>query len=237
MTANYWNTNDPQQFYGVFAAFVGVQLILLTAAITLILLKESGDARHRLNTLATALHRTAVTPLKDYEFYVHFRNAIERAEHSVWIAYLAPYPPSEVASRERKRYDDEILGLMKRREKVSFRRLIRQSPKNDEWVAELLEHLRGRPNVDIGVLACDLPPGDEMPLALSVQVVDGDKVWFVAAGSHQTTRSFRDVYIENSDVGTAMSEYYDRIWSKSVVVLDHGRVTEDGLKLIAGSEL
>ena len=74
---------------------------------------------------------------------------------------------------------------------------------------------------------------DIMPLALSVQVVDKDKTWIVAAGSHQTKQEFRDVYIEDEHVAASMIEYYDRLsWQKSVVVLDHGRITPEGKKMI-----
>jgi len=232
ITSQYWHTSDVQQFYAVFAAFVGLQLILLTAAITLILLKESNDARDRLSAIADAIPGAAVKPLKDYEFYVHFKSAAEQADHSVWIAYLAAYPPAAVASKDRKKYDEEMLALMKHHTKVNFRRIVRYSSANRKWVAELIDALQNRANVDIAVLMRDLPEGEEMPLALSVQVIDKDKVWIVAAGSHQTKQTFRDVYILDASVAAAMIDYYDRIWQKSVIVLDHGRITTEGRQMI-----
>jgi hypothetical protein len=135
-TASLWHTGEPQKFYEVFAAFVGLQMILLTATITLILLKESTEAKERLESVAARLSGTTVKPLKEFEFYIHFRGAAEVADHSVRIAYLAPYPPGDVASKERKKYDEEILHLMKVRSKVNFRRLVRQSSKNNAWVSE-----------------------------------------------------------------------------------------------------
>ncbi|HEY1800309.1 MAG TPA: hypothetical protein VGG46_05175 [Terriglobales bacterium] len=235
ITAHLWHTEDQSQFYAVLASSLGIQLLLLTASITLILLKESHDAAERLSAIRAAIPGATVKPLKDYEFYSDFRNAAEEAEHSVWIAYLAPYPPSDVASRDRKKYDIEILDLMKRRTKVNFRRLIRHTEKNVPWAAELVTELKGRPNVDIAVLTCDLASDHEMPLALSVQVVDNDQVWIVATGSHQTKQNFRDVYIKDASVAAAMIQYYDRIWEKSVMVLDHGRVTDGAPALIGFS--
>ncbi len=232
-TASLWHTGEPQRFYEVFAAFVGLQMILLTAAISLILLKESSDAKDRLESVAARLPGTIVKPLKDFEFYIHFRGAVEVADHSVRIAYLAPYPPDEVPSKERKKYDEEILHLMKVRPRVNFRRIVRQSSKNNAWVSELMVALAGKANVDIAVLA-DLGPEHVMPMALSVQLIDENKVWLVATGSHHTNRHFRDVYIENADVADAITEYYARLWSKSRVVLDHGNITEEGQKLIEG---
>lgn len=235
ITAHLWHTEDPSQFHAVLASSLGIQLIFLTAAITLILLKESHDAEERLSALRGAIPGAPVKTLKDYEFYSDFRNAAEEAEHSVWIAYLAPYPPGDVASKDRKKYDSEILELMKRRSKINFRRLIRHTDKNASWVADLVRELRGRPNVDIAVLTCDLGSDHEMPLALSVQVVDNDKVWIVASGSHQTKQAFRDVYIKDASVAAAMIQYYDRIWEKSLIVLDQGRVTDCAPTLIGFS--
>jgi len=232
ITSRYWHTSDAQQFYAVLAAFVGLQLILLTAAITLILIKESGDAADRISAIVDRIPGAAVKALTDYDFYIHFKGAVEQAEHSVWIAYLAPYPPADVASRERKKYDEDMIALMKRRTRVSFRRIVRNSPTNRKWVAELINELQDKANVDIAVLARDLPEGEEMPLALSVQVVDKDKVWIVAAGSHQTTQDFRDVYVQDASVAAAMAQYYDRIWRLSVVVLDHGRITAEGTRVL-----
>jgi len=74
-----------------------------------------------------------------------------------------------------------------------------------------------------------------MPLALSVQIIDDDKVWIVAAGSHQTKQAFRDVYIQDASVAAAMIEYYDRIWGESVMVLDHGRITDRARELFGGA--
>jgi len=235
VTAPYWHTSDPQQFYGVLGAFVGVELILLTAAVTLILLSESHETERRFSKMQAALPGATVRALTDYEFYAEFRAAAEQARNSVNIAYFAPYPPEDVTSRDRKKYDDEMVGLMKRNNKVNFKRIVRDSPKNRPWIAELLEALNQRGNVSLAVLSCDLPAEHDMPLSLSVQTVDQDKVWIVAAASHQTERSFRDVYIENTTVASAMAEYYDRLWSKAVVLLDHGRQTEVADGFVAGA--
>ena len=126
--------------------------------------------------IADALPVTEVRRMKDFEFYEHFQAAAEQAEYSVRIAYLAPYPPTDVAYEERKRYYDVILSLMKQRPKVNFKRLVRSSPKNDAWLASLVQELQGRPNVDLAALTRDLGPEVELPLALSVQVIDKDKV-------------------------------------------------------------
>jgi hypothetical protein len=231
--AGLWHTEDPAKFYSAFGTFFGIQLILMSCTI-LLLIKSLGN--ELAEKVEGALPATEVRRMKDYEFYEHFQAAAEQAEHSVRIAYFAPYPPTEVASKGRKKYYDTVLSLMKQRDRVNFKRLVRSSPKNRAWLASLLRELEGRPNVDLAVLTRDLGPEVELPLALSVQVIDKDKVWVVATGSHETQNEFRDVFVQNSDFAAAMTEYYDRVWSVSDRLLDRGRITEQGRQFLTSQD-
>lgn len=227
-TQKFWHSGSSEEFYGKLTAFIGVQLLLLTTAVTLILLKGMKDQEDSFFEMRSALPLTLVKRLNDAAFYNDFRAAVVGAENCVRIAYLAPYPPGEVPDRTRKRYYDEMLGLMKERSTITFKRLIRASEKNKPWVTELLRELKGKPNVELALLTKDLPPENDMPLALSVQVVDSDKTWLVAIASHENEREFRDIYIENPDVAAGMTDYFDRIWSVSEKLLDRGRITPSG---------
>lgn len=231
-TAGFWHANSPQDFYNSLAGFLGIQLLLLSTAVTVIVAKGVQDQEGGLSEIRSALPLTIVKRLTDSEFYSHFRSAVEEAEHSVRIAYLAPYPPSDVKYEDRRKYYQEILGLMKKRTKINFKRLVRASPKNEVWVADLIRELTGKPNVELSLLTRDLPADLEMPLALSVQVIDGEKAWLVAVGGHETERDFRDVYIENQYVAGVLSDYYERVWQVSEKLLDHGRVTREGSDLL-----
>lgn len=82
------------------------------------------------------------------------------------------------------------------------------------------------------MLTKDLPPEFEMPLAMSVQVVDDQRSWLVATAAHETEASYRDIYIENVDVAISLSNYYDRIWKVSEKLLDRGRITPEGIALL-----
>jgi hypothetical protein len=229
--AKLWHTEDAPAFYSVLVTFVGIQLVLVSGTLVLLMMAQGSELAA---AVRGALPGTEVRRMKDREFYQHFQAAAEQAEHSVRIAYFAPYPPGDVEFKERKRYYDAILSLMKRRDQVNFKRLVRSSPKNDAWLATLVRELQGRPNVDLAVLTRDLEPEVELPLALSVQVIDKDKVWVVATASHETQNEFRDVFVRNNDFAAAMTEYYDRVWSVSQRLLDRGRITEQGQQLLAG---
>jgi hypothetical protein len=232
LTAGFWKAESTQDFYNNLTAFIGIQLVLVTGALTLMLIKGSQDQSSAFAELRSAFPLTIVRRLRESDFYNHFRSAVEDARHSVRIAYLAPYPPTEVAYEHRKRYYEEILELMRRRTDLTFKRLVRASPKNDRWIAEMLDDLRDRPNVDIAMLTRDLPPEFDLPLALSVQVIDDDKSWIVAIASHEREGDFTDVYVENGDLAKGLAEYYNRIWQVSEKLLDRGRVTSAGEQLL-----
>lgn len=231
--AGLWHTDDAPKFYSALATFVGIQLILTSATLLLFLRSQMGEVTQKIES---ALSDREIRSMKDYEFYQHFLTAAEQAEYSVRIAYFAPYPPTDVNYKNRRKYYESMLQLMQQRPKVNFRRIVRKSPKNSRWIAELIRQLEGRPNVEIAVLTRDLPSNTELPLALSVQLVDRDKAWIVAAGSHETQEQFRDVFVRDVDVATSLGKYYDRLWDISEKVLDHGRPTESAQKFLGGED-
>jgi hypothetical protein len=61
-----------------------------------------------------------------------------------------------------------------------------------------------------------------MPLALSVQIVDGVVAWLVAVAEHAGAPVYRDVAIENPMVVEVLNKYFDRLWSHSRIVFQPG---------------
>src|SRR5579864_681119 len=108
--AGLWHTEDPAKFYSAFATFFGIQLVLMSGTLLLLVKSMGTELTER---VADALPVTEVRRMKDFEFYEHFQAAAEQAKHSVRIAYLAPYPPTDVAYKDRKKYYDSMLSLMK----------------------------------------------------------------------------------------------------------------------------
>ena len=211
---------------------MAVQMVLLTARLTLILIHESSAMEARFRDLASRVPGAAVKRLGEEQFYNHFLSAAKEAQNSVLIAYLATYPPTDIQYRYRSRYYKAMVGLMKQRTNVHFQRVIRASASNEHWVAELLRDLRNRPTSDVALLNRDLPDEFEMPLALSVQVVDDRFVWIVASSSHEDRQGVRDLFIESTELAAVMRGYYERIWTLSTLLLDHGRLTERGEQLL-----
>lgn len=231
-TAGWWSAKDPQAFYNTFATFMAVQMVLFSAAIILILSIESSEMETRFRELAARVPGAAIRRLNEEQFYKHFLAAAKEAAHSVLIAYFAAYPPTDIQYRHRRRYYKAVIALMKRRTTVHFKRLIRASARNEPWVAELLRELRNRPNIDVALLTRDLPDVVEMPLALSVQLIDDRLVWIVASSSHEDQQGLRDLFVESAEFAAVMGGYYERLWSVSTLLLDRGRLTDVGEQLL-----
>jgi hypothetical protein len=232
-TSHFWHADNPVEFYTVFATVVGMQFAILTAAVLLTTEGEVSKITASISNLLSVFPYTKVLKLKDFQFYTHFKSAVELADHSVRISYHAPYPPTDVSFKERKKYYDEILALMKRSQRVHFKRLVRSTPRNDVWLMELIRECDGRSNIDIASLDSDVQPHVEMPLAMSVQIVDEKQCWLVAISTHERDAEYRDLYVENQDVAICMRDYFDRIWDHSTLLLNRGRITEAGEALIA----
>src|SRR5690242_16710228 len=103
-TSGFWHADNQQAFNGVLATFVGIEITLYTAAITLITQHQTYRQTQEIQKLVSGFPLTVVRRQTDAQFYSHFRYEAENAEHSVRICYFAPYPPTEIEDRDRKRY-------------------------------------------------------------------------------------------------------------------------------------
>jgi len=114
---------------------------------------------------------------------------------------------------------------------VRFRRIIRNSDSNRRWLSELLPRLAAKcPNADVGLLKEG--GREEMPLSLSVQLVDSTQTWLVALETHEGSSKYRDIFIESAEFNSAMSGYYERLWNRSEDLLKQGTLTPAGQKVI-----
>lgn len=227
-TAHLWQSENPQAFYGKLAAFVGIQFTLLTASLGLLFIKEFHDVKTLRGEVHSKLPGVEIRRISADHFYNEFNSAARSATFSVNICYFAPYPPAQVSTENQAEYYRDIVRTIRRSRNVTFRRIIRQADRNKLWIAELVEKLMGRRNAHIAVLQRDLPENELMPLALSVQVVDEEKTWIVAIKTHEREDRYRDVYVHSREFGQALMDYYNRLWSHSNVILEHGELTEFG---------
>jgi hypothetical protein len=222
------NPTQRQELEYLIASF-GISFTILTANLAALGLVTDSQSVSAIAEVKSLLPAWKAMPLRDDDFYEDFLHGARRAVSYVYISYLAPYAPQETADDNRKRYYRAMMDVVRKRPEIRCRRLVRITPRTHDWVRSLVESLEGSSNADVAVL--DEGPDDENPLALSVQIIDTDKVWLVALSSHERKDSHRDFFIQNVQVTEAMKKYYDRLWTRAVTILDSGRITDAGRNL------
>ncbi len=215
-----------------FIMIIGFQIALMTGSISLAGNIQAAACENAVEQLKAKNRQfDTIEKIKDVEFYPKFLSHAETAKDSVDICYLAPYPPDATTHRERHKYYQKILSLMKKNNTVRFRRIVRYSEKNIAWIKSLSAELANIPNSDLAILH-DSADTEKMPLALSVQIIDDNHVWLVAVNGHEREGSYRDVYIRNTDYVEVMKHYYNRLWRRSEVLIDSGMITEKLTELL-----
>ncbi len=170
-------------------------------------------------------------------FYADFMAKSKIAQNSVWISYLAPFPPDTPNRKERNKYYRDMLELIKSKGKtqINFRRLVRWSESNREWIREMIEELGKTPGFELAILH-DINEESAMPLALSVQIIDGKNTWIVAAGDHEQKDDYRDIHIVSKEFGEYFKQYYNRLWNMSDVAKNASQgITSTGKSILDGT--
>lgn len=226
--AGIWESSSPQEFYSKLAVLIGIDFTLMTLAASLLFVKEFSDIKALRQSVIAQLPGVELRRLTADEFYDEFRVAVKSALQNVNICYFAPYPPEQVSTPDQSAYYRDLVKTIRQKKTVHFRRIIRDSATNKRWVGDLVKNLKNRKNAYIAVLHEDLTETIPMPLALSVQIIDGERTWLVALKTHEREGRYRDVFIRSRDFAEAMTDYYERLWAQSVVVLQNGQLTEKG---------
>lgn len=211
---------------------LGTSAAITSASIGLLFAFQSYEnSNFQAAILSSIPAKTTIEPQRDDEFYRRFIEAARNASHTVCISYFAPYPPNKTHDDDRKKYYTEILELIKKKKGIRFRRIVRDAKEMEPWIATHMSEISGQANADLAMIRDS--SNEDSPLALSVQIIDDKKTWFVAVSSHERKAEFRDLYLENDTVGKTMREYHERLWEKATVLVDSGRFTPEGTKYMA----
>ena len=159
--------------------------------------------------------------LKESDFYKEFLGNCTKANHYVKICYFSAVPPDHGAPSSRENYYKEMLRVMKHNSTTVFKRIIRDSAANRPWAEQLAIQLANTTNCSIAILK-DVDESHTMPLALSVQIIDGTDSWLVAVAEHAGSDMYRDLAISNTHVAEAFDKYFDRLWDLSTIVFQPG---------------
>jgi hypothetical protein len=222
---NIWvQQTSVSQFASTLASYIGLQFVCLGALVLLVLLdvkeqsvKATDDFRHLLEQY-TPLN---VRRLKENEFYDDFLGACISAKHYVNICYFSPRPPEIGTPASRERYYKKMVRVMTQNPDTKFRRIVRDTEANRQWTESLITRIKTATNCSIALLA-DTDESIEMPLALSIQIIDGEQAWLVAIAEHTGAATYRDIAVKNEFLVPMLDKYFDRLWSLSRVVFNPG---------------
>ena len=172
---NIWSPQTSvSAFASTLASYVGVEFACLGFMVALFLLdihEQGTKSTEQFRDLLQKYTPLQVRRLKENEFYKEFLGHCVKAKHYVKICYFAPVPPNRGAGEARKEYYRRLLKEMKENPDAKFTRIIRDTSANREWAEEMVCYLVEATNFSLALLK-DLDSKYEMPLALSVQIVD-----------------------------------------------------------------
>lgn len=226
-TSGFWSNVPSNE---ILVNLVSTYFILLGGILIFDLKETKSDILGEIKEASQFIKQnTRCEFLSDSKFYSHFSHEARQAESNVNICYFAPYPPDSTNHKERKKYYEEIISTIKKKPEVKFRRIIRNTPANKEWIKEIISEFKNVPNFDLRIIN-DCPDDNiKMPHALSVQIIDTRKCWLVAIESHEKEGPFRDLYIEGDEIGKSLTGYFNRLWSMSDEIISSGRLTGRGI--------
>lgn len=211
---------------------MGLALVLISATMSFTLAaveKERNDrvserkAKEIWDHVANRL--TVYVPTHEREFYSLWHAQISSAQNNIDVTHLGPVPPKNRHGKEETRYFEDMKRIYKT-STAQIRRVERLTTGKLPWIAKLIVDFRGVENFSLRVYKD--PITDEMPAAMSVSRIDDKYAWIVAIAEQESTANYRDILITGKDGVELFSRYFqDRLWNRSIVVINHGIVDED----------
>jgi hypothetical protein len=237
--ANIWSSQTSvNSFAATLATYVGLQFVCLGGLVALFLFdlaEQSKESTNRFRHLLGVYTPLQARRLKEGEFYKEFLGECVKANHYAKICYFSPVPPDHGAPAARKLYYRRLIKVMKANPAAQFKRIIRDTDANREWADEIIPFVMQTANFSLALLK-DVDATEEMPLALSVQIIDERIAWLVAVAEHTDADLYRDVAVENEIVVEVLNKYFDRLWRLSRPVFRPGYTVEQAHRAIFEEE-
>lgn len=155
------------------------------------------------------------------DFYSEWRGALEAAKVA-HIMYMDVVPPGGPAGSVKGAYYDNFVKLV-RKSGTTTRRLDRAHQATWPWIEQVVEGLGSQSTFSYAVWTGDEP-------GLSVQILDDEHTFLVAIGRQVAYSGKRDAHVQSKEFGAAWLHYYNHLWSKSVVLIDRGRINTGNLE-------
>lgn len=214
---------------------VGVLSALILFYLSL-MYRDSGDDFDKMvgkiDEVANHVKNQAVIrPIYEANFYDRFLTDVERASHRIEISYFDNKDPRGSSDTKKVEYYQNIGDMAKRKSTngVEFRRIIRAVPQLEDWVDDILEEHEGTSRYSLACLPDNSPKEPETP-HVSIQLIDDNISYLVAVGQQRETSNPRDIFVRSDPMNTQWTEYYEKLWDESYIVLRRGIVQEDELE-------
>lgn len=225
--------NDPfRAFLNVFSA----QFIILIIYFAMRFLhhrSEVADFFKDLNDTVLKIYssvnsciscRSEISCLGQEEFYSKFRQDAATAKYFVAMTHLDTHPPEHLVGTAEESYYNSLSKLITSKPNVLFQRVERVSVEKKEWLESLVKNHSSSKNFSLYCLISE----DTSPLlpAISVQLVDGEKVYLVAVSRHTSPHGGpRDIYLRDKNAHDMWQSYYENVLTKrSKGVIVKGRL-------------
>lgn len=158
------------------------------------------------------------------DFYVFASAIVEQAKVSIEATYFTPYPPTKFFDdKEIKRYWDRFSKILRERSGLVVRRIATiENAEKFEWAEAHVDQSRSISNYSFAVLE-----NPNLIPILNVMVIDGKSAFiFVPHG----VRSRHYLWIDDLAFCEGVQEYFDHLWSSSVVIKEGPRLQEEKLE-------
>lgn len=162
---------------------------------------------------------------REEDFFELLETYASSACQRVDLTYFDNRPPEEVRTHRGKEYYNNLVGIIRKKPSVHFRRIVRANFAILPWVRSQINELKGQNNFS---LACyrDISPTDPEIDAITVQLIDGEFTFLVSLGTQKSSRTPRDIVVCSSIFNAMWTRYYDMLWRRSVVVIERGAICD-----------
>lgn len=231
-------------FYGLYNEFapadfpknlppgMGLSIALIGGTMSLVLLyaeREREGRQKQMDDGATfrqiSNRLAACVTVHEREFYALWPEQVKRALNNVDITHLGLQPPRVRNSQAESDYFSDLRRISKSTN-ATIRRVERYSKDKKDWIDRLAKEFSGLPNVSLAVYQD--PFDTPMPAAMSVCRIDDRYAWLIAVAEHDSTGNYRDLMLTGKESVDLIKRYFqERLWSRSVVVVERGKICSD----------
>ena len=195
-------------------------LVILRQHLTDALRRDFAELQKRLTT-----EFRAIPLFSESDFFDHLEAHLLTARQRVDLSYFDNRPPSATRTPRGLVYLRHLEEIIRTKPDVHFRRIIRTNEAMLPRIEELIKSETGAANSSVACFL-DGDPTEECVDAATLQLIDDEVTFFVSVATQKTSVEPRDIVVYSPVFCAMWSKYYDRLWRKSVLLIDRGTFIE-----------